>query len=107
MGSSPRVAARHGEFLLPPSVPPRHRRTLAISHAAITPSVYVCLPHEEQEQATSVEVDSILFGFWTDKEVRRLSVKRLTRSERLDAKNCLVPGGLLYPAMGPVNANDT
>ncbi|KAM3279841.1 hypothetical protein ACQJBY_046924 [Aegilops geniculata] len=61
----------------------------------------------EQEQATSVEVDSILFGFYTDDEVRRLSVKRLTRSERLDAKNCPVPGGLLDPAMGPVNANDT
>ncbi|KAE8779218.1 DNA-directed RNA polymerase I subunit rpa1 [Hordeum vulgare] len=60
----------------------------------------------EQEQATSVEVDSILFGFYTDDEVRRLSVKRLTRSERLDAKNCPVPGGLLDPAMGPVNAND-
>jgi hypothetical protein len=54
-----------------------------------------------------VELESILFGFYTEEEVKKLSVKKLTKSERLDAKNCPVPGGLLDPAMGPLNANDT
>uniref|UniRef100_A0ACD6A893 Uncharacterized protein n=1 Tax=Avena sativa TaxID=4498 RepID=A0ACD6A893_AVESA len=58
-------------------------------------------------EATSVELDSILFGFYTEEEVKRMSVKKLTKAERLDAKNCPVPGGLLDPAMGPVNATDT
>jgi hypothetical protein len=54
-----------------------------------------------------VELDSILFGFYTEDEVKRLSVRKLTKPERLDAKGCPVPGGLLDPAMGPLNANDT
>jgi DNA-directed RNA polymerase I subunit RPA1 len=58
-------------------------------------------------EATSVELDSILFGFYTEDEVKRMSVKKLTKADRLDAKNCPVPGGLLDPAMGPVNATDT
>ncbi|XP_047072217.1 DNA-directed RNA polymerase I subunit 1 [Lolium rigidum] len=58
-------------------------------------------------EATSVELDSILFGFYTEDEVKRLSVRKLTKPERLDAKGCPVPGGLLDPAMGPLNANDT
>ncbi|CAM0876906.1 unnamed protein product [Alopecurus aequalis] len=58
-------------------------------------------------EATSVELDSILFGFYTEEEVRRISVKKLTKPDRLDAKNCPVPGGLLDPAMGAVNAADT
>ncbi|KAM0907755.1 hypothetical protein ACQ4PT_015902 [Festuca glaucescens] len=61
----------------------------------------------EELEATSVELDSILFGFYTEEEVKRISVKKLTKPDRLDAKNCPVPGGLLDPAMGPVNATDT
>jgi hypothetical protein len=57
--------------------------------------------------ATSVELDSILFGFYTEEEVKKISVKKLTKPDRLDAKNCPVPGGLLDPAMGPANATDT
>ena len=53
-----------------------------------------------------MELDSILFGFYTEEEVRRISVKKLTKPDRLDAKNCPVPGGLLDPAMGPLNATD-
>jgi hypothetical protein len=55
------------------------------------------------EQAASEEVDSIHFSFYSDDEIKRISVKKITKSERLDAKNHPVPGGLLDPAMGPIN----
>nr|ACN85301.1 putative RNA polymerase A(I) large subunit [Oryza coarctata] len=58
-------------------------------------------------QAASEEVDSIHFSFYNDDEIRRISVKQITKADRLDAKNCPVPGGLLDPAMGPTNDTDT
>lgn len=59
------------------------------------------------EQAASEEVDSIHFSFYSDDEIKRISVKKITKSECLDAKNLPVPGGLLDPAMGPTNDIDT
>ncbi|XP_066361472.1 DNA-directed RNA polymerase I subunit 1-like [Miscanthus floridulus] len=58
-------------------------------------------------QAASEEVDSIHFSFYSDDEIKRISIKKITKSERLDAKNLPVPGGLLDPAMGPINDTDT
>lgn len=58
------------------------------------------------EQAASEEVDSIHFSFYSDDEIKRISIKKITKSERLDAKNLPVPGGLLDPAMGPINDTD-
>ncbi|ONL97766.1 DNA-directed RNA polymerase I subunit 1 isoform X1 [Zea mays] len=57
-------------------------------------------------QAASEEVDSIHFSFYSDDEIKRISIKKITKSERLDAKNLPVPGGLLDPAMGPINDID-
>ncbi|CAN6216331.1 unnamed protein product, partial [Urochloa humidicola] len=57
-------------------------------------------------EAASEEVDSIHFSFYSDDEIKRISVKNITKSERLDAKNIPVPGGLLDPAMGPINDTD-
>jgi DNA-directed RNA polymerase I subunit RPA1 len=58
-------------------------------------------------QAASEEVNSIHFSFYNDDEIKRISVKQITKSDRVDAKNCPVPGGLLDPAMGPMNDTDT
>lgn len=58
------------------------------------------------EQAASEEVNSIHFSFYSDDEIKRISIKKITKSERLDAKNLPVPGGLLDPAMGPINDID-
>ncbi|GJN38816.1 hypothetical protein PR202_gb27892 [Eleusine coracana subsp. coracana] len=58
------------------------------------------------EQAATEEVESVHFSFFNDDEIKRISVKNITRTERLDAKNCPVPGGLMDPAMGPVNDSD-
>ncbi|CAL4947601.1 unnamed protein product [Urochloa decumbens] len=58
-------------------------------------------------EAASEEVDSIHFSFYSDDEIKRISVKKITKSERLDAKSLPVPGGLLDPAMGPINDTDT
>ncbi|CAN6220809.1 unnamed protein product [Urochloa humidicola] len=57
-------------------------------------------------EAASEEVDSIHFSFYSDDEIKRISVKKITKSERLDAKSLPVPGGLLDPAMGPINDTD-
>ncbi|KAL5215279.1 hypothetical protein ABZP36_004431 [Zizania latifolia] len=58
-------------------------------------------------KAASEEVDSIYFSVYNEDEIKRISVKQITKSDRLDAKNCPVPGGLLDPALGPTNDNDT
>ncbi|KAL6873364.1 hypothetical protein ACP4OV_013446 [Aristida adscensionis] len=58
-------------------------------------------------EAASEEVDSIHFSFYHDDEIKRISVKKIIKSDRLDAKNYPVPGGLLDPAMGPINDIDT
>uniref|UniRef100_A0A0E0Q036 DNA-directed RNA polymerase subunit n=1 Tax=Oryza rufipogon TaxID=4529 RepID=A0A0E0Q036_ORYRU len=59
------------------------------------------------DEAASEEVNSIHFSFYNDDEIKRISVKQITKSDRVDAKNCPVPGGLLDPAMGPTNDTDT
>uniref|UniRef100_A0A0E0HTF2 DNA-directed RNA polymerase subunit n=1 Tax=Oryza nivara TaxID=4536 RepID=A0A0E0HTF2_ORYNI len=59
------------------------------------------------DEAASEEVNSIHFSFYNDDEIKRISVKQITKSDRVDAKNCPVPGGLLDPAMGPMNDTDT
>jgi DNA-directed RNA polymerase I subunit RPA1 len=51
-------------------------------------------------------VQSVHFGSYTDDEIKSISVKQITKAERLDAKNVSVPGGLMDPAMGPVNDTD-
>ncbi|KAJ1259889.1 hypothetical protein BS78_10G190500 [Paspalum vaginatum] len=58
-------------------------------------------------EAASEEVDSIHFSFYKDDEIKSISVKKITKSERLDSKNLPVPGGLLDPSMGPINDTDT
>ncbi|KAL6602987.1 hypothetical protein ACP70R_043348 [Stipagrostis hirtigluma subsp. patula] len=57
-------------------------------------------------EAASEEVDSIHFSFYSDDEIKRISVKKIIKSDRVDAKNYPVPGGLLDPAMGPINDTD-
>ncbi|KAL5201183.1 hypothetical protein ABZP36_035537 [Zizania latifolia] len=59
------------------------------------------------DEAASEEVDSIRFSFYNEDEIKRISVKQITKSDSLDAKNCPVPGGLLDPALGPTNDTDT
>uniref|UniRef100_A0A0E0LDG9 DNA-directed RNA polymerase subunit n=1 Tax=Oryza punctata TaxID=4537 RepID=A0A0E0LDG9_ORYPU len=59
------------------------------------------------DEAASEEVNSIHFSFYYDDEIKRISVKQITKSDCVDAKNCPVPGGLLDPAMGPTSVTDT
>uniref|UniRef100_A0A0D9WS33 DNA-directed RNA polymerase subunit n=1 Tax=Leersia perrieri TaxID=77586 RepID=A0A0D9WS33_9ORYZ len=58
------------------------------------------------DEAASEEVVSIHFSFYNDDEIKRISVKQITKVDRLDAKNCPVPFGLLDPAMGPTSDTD-
>ncbi|KAL5215854.1 hypothetical protein ABZP36_007255, partial [Zizania latifolia] len=41
--------------------------------------------------AASEEVDSIHFSFYNEDEIKRISVKQITKSDHLDAKNCPMP----------------
>jgi DNA-directed RNA polymerase I subunit RPA1 len=47
------------------------------------------------------EVDGLSFSFYSDEEVRRLSVKEITSSVVFDAFNNAVPGGLYDASLGP------
>ncbi|RZR92239.1 hypothetical protein BHM03_00020545 [Ensete ventricosum] len=40
-------------------------------------------------------------------EIRKISVKKITKPDLLDAKNSPVPDGLYDPALGPLNDNDS
>ncbi|KAI9906876.1 hypothetical protein PsorP6_003606 [Peronosclerospora sorghi] len=51
------------------------------------------------------EVADVAFGFYTDAEIRDLSVKQLTSSLSFDSLNNPVIGGLYDPALGPVDFN--
>ncbi|CAM9118714.1 unnamed protein product [Sphacelaria rigidula] len=48
-------------------------------------------------------VQEIGFGFFTDEDIRRLSVKRITSPVTFDTLNNPLPGGLYDPALGPVD----
>jgi hypothetical protein len=52
---------------------------------------------------TARETQGVRFGFYTDAELRRLSVTRIHSSEQRDALNRPLPGGLYDPAMGPTD----
>lgn len=51
------------------------------------------------------EVREVAFGFYSDNEIRDLSVKQLTSRVSYDALNNPVIGGLYDPALGPVDFN--
>uniref|UniRef100_A0AAV1V183 DNA-directed RNA polymerase subunit n=1 Tax=Peronospora matthiolae TaxID=2874970 RepID=A0AAV1V183_9STRA len=51
------------------------------------------------------EVAEVAFGFYSDAEIRNLSVKQLTSHLSFDALNNPVIGGLYDPALGPVDFN--
>ena len=57
-------------------------------------------------QAPSTSVRSISFGVLTAEEIRKLSVKRITKSELLDVNDRPVTDGLYDPALGPVYGSD-
>ena len=49
----------------------------------------------------------MLFGFYKPDEVRRISVKKITKSEIIDLKGSAVPDGVYDPALGPINDTDS
>ncbi|GMF49967.1 unnamed protein product [Phytophthora fragariaefolia] len=51
------------------------------------------------------EVTEVAFGFYSDAEIRELSVKQLTSRLSFDSLNNPVVGGLYDPALGPVDFN--
>ncbi|KAF1326351.1 DNA-directed RNA polymerase i subunit rpa1, partial [Globisporangium splendens] len=51
------------------------------------------------------EVSEVGFGFYSDAEIRDLSVKQITSRMSFDSLNNPVIGGLYDPAMGPVDFN--
>ncbi|KAJ4758036.1 DNA-directed RNA polymerase subunit [Rhynchospora pubera] len=60
-----------------------------------------------EDMVESDSVDSVHFTFYRAEELRRISVKKITRPDLVDAKNLPVPDGLFDPAMGPINKNDS
>ncbi|CEG39851.1 dna-directed rna polymerase i subunit rpa1 [Plasmopara halstedii] len=51
------------------------------------------------------EVTEVAFGFYSDAEIRDLSVKQITSRLSFDSLNNPVVGGLYDPALGPVDFN--
>ncbi|CAH0486361.1 unnamed protein product [Peronospora farinosa] len=51
------------------------------------------------------EVAEVTFGFYSDAEIRDLSVKKLTSRLSFDALNNPMVGGLYDPALGPIDFN--
>ncbi|CAH0473375.1 unnamed protein product [Peronospora belbahrii] len=51
------------------------------------------------------EVAEVAFGFYSDAEIRDLSIKQLTSRLSFDALNNPVVGGLYDPALGPIDFN--
>jgi DNA-directed RNA polymerase I subunit RPA1 len=47
------------------------------------------------------QVEEVRFGFFTDAEIRAISVKQITSPVTFDALNNALPGGLYDPALGP------
>jgi DNA-directed RNA polymerase I subunit RPA1 len=52
-------------------------------------------------------VDSVHFTFYRGEEVRKISVKKITKPDIFDMKELPVPDGLYDPAMGPIKDTDT
>lgn len=59
------------------------------------------------EQAASEVVDSVRFSFYTAEEIRKISVKKITKPDLLDSKSAPIPDGLYDPALGPINDADS
>lgn len=59
------------------------------------------------DEAASESVESIHFSFYSTKEARKISVKRITKAELLDIKESPVQDGLYDPALGPIKELDT
>ncbi|CAL8467924.1 g7462 [Coccomyxa elongata] len=55
-------------------------------------------------EVTSAQVSAISFGFYSDDEIRALSVKQIVSPIVFDNLRNAVPGGLYDPAMGPLEA---
>jgi DNA-directed RNA polymerase I subunit RPA1 len=47
-------------------------------------------------------VKSVKFSFFTEEEVRKLSVMKITNPILLDSMDRPVPGGLYDPELGPI-----
>ncbi|XP_072969528.1 DNA-directed RNA polymerase I subunit 1 isoform X1 [Typha angustifolia] len=58
------------------------------------------------DEAASETVESVHFSFYSPEEVRKISVKKITRPDLLDVKSTPVPDGLYDPALGPLNDTD-
>ncbi|KAF6245033.1 hypothetical protein COO60DRAFT_1650460 [Scenedesmus sp. NREL 46B-D3] len=58
-----------------------------------------------QKEVTTREVASIRFGMYSDDEVKKLSVKRITSPLTYDSFNNIIPDGLYDSAMGPADIN--
>ncbi len=52
-------------------------------------------------------VQSVAFSFFSEDEIRRLSVKRISSPGSFDQLGQPVPGGLYDPAMGPTDRSAT
>ncbi|XP_078181608.1 nuclear RNA polymerase A1 [Carex rostrata] len=61
----------------------------------------------EEDKAASDTVDSVHFTFYRAEEVRKISVKKITKPDIFDVKYNPVPDGLYDAAMGPINDTDS
>lgn len=52
-------------------------------------------------------MESVHFSFYNEEEIRKISVKRITKPDLLDTKNVPVSDGLYDPALGPINDTDS
>ncbi|KAH7684295.1 DNA-directed RNA polymerase protein [Dioscorea alata] len=59
------------------------------------------------DEASSDFVDSVRFTFYTPEEVRRISVKKITKPDLFDAKDAPIVDGLYDPALGPLDKIDS
>ncbi|KAI3867080.1 hypothetical protein MKW92_022394 [Papaver armeniacum] len=57
---------------------------------------------EPTTEGATESVESVRFGFYTAEEVRKQSVKRITKPECIDLVGDAIPNGLYDPAMGPL-----
>ncbi|KAJ0988153.1 hypothetical protein J5N97_006509 [Dioscorea zingiberensis] len=62
---------------------------------------------DARDEAASDVLDSIRFTFYTSEEVRKISVKKITKPDLFDAKKAPVLDGLYDPALGPLNTIDS
>ncbi|GFH25207.1 DNA-directed RNA polymerase subunit, partial [Haematococcus lacustris] len=57
------------------------------------------------KEVTTRQVAAVGFSFYSDEEVRKLSVKRIIQPVIFDNLRNPVPGGLYDPALGPLDNN--